>query len=184
MTEKVKLGEISSTIELTGSVEATRVARLASPAEGPVSNCCVREGDLVKEGQNLLSIGRKKATEALLQSAKQDLKTEQDELARIEQLVESGAIPRDQLDLAKAKQKRAVAQLEKMQESSDDYEVVTPWDGVISKVMVADGNYVVPRTVMVEIFDPDPWLFVPAVAGSSESRFASRYGRDSHIGCV
>jgi RND family efflux transporter MFP subunit len=163
VTEKVKLSEISSSIELTGSVEATRVARLASPAEGPVSNCCVREGDLVKEGQNLLSIGRKKATEALLQSAKQDFKTEQEELARIEQLVESGAIPRDQLDLAKAKHKRAVAQVEKMQESSDDYEVVTPWDGVISKVMVADGNYVVPRTVMVEIFDPGSLVIRTAV---------------------
>ncbi len=154
ITEKVKLSDISSTIELTGSVEATRIARLASPAEGPVSNCSVREGDLVNAGQNLLSIGRKKATEALLQSAKQDFKTEHEELARIEQLVESGAIPRDQLDLAKAKHKRAAAQLEKMQESSDDYEVVTPWDGIVSKVMVADGNYVVPRTVMVEVFDP------------------------------
>ena len=169
VTEKVKLSEISSTIELTGSVEPTRIARLASPAEGPVSNCTVREGDLVKVGQNLLSIGRKKATEALLQSAKQDFKTEQEELARIEQLVESGAIPRDQLDLAKAKHKRAVAQVEKMQESSDDYDVVTPWDGVVSKVMVADGNYVVPRTVMVEIFDPGS-LVVRTAAPEAQSQ--------------
>jgi RND family efflux transporter MFP subunit len=154
---------------LTGSVEATRIARLASPAEGPVSNCCVREGDLVKTGQKLLSIGRKKATEALLQSAKQDLKTEQDELARIEQLVETGAIPRDQLDLARTKHKRALAQLEKMKESSDDYEVVTPWDGVVSKVKVADGNYVVPRTVMVEIFDPGS-LVVRAAVPEAQSQ--------------
>ncbi len=172
VTETVKAGDISSSIELTGSVEATRVARLASPAEGPVSNCRVREGDVVKTGQNLLSIGRKKATDALLQSAKQDYKTEHEELARIEQLVESGAIPRDQLDLAKAKHKRAAAQLEKMQESSDDYEVVTPWDGVVSKVMVADGNYVVPRTVMVEIFDPESLIVRTAVpeAQSQELR--------------
>ena len=169
VTEKVKLSDISSTIELTGSVEATRVARLASPAEGPVSNCTIREGDPVKAGQNLLSIGRKKAADALLQSAKQDFKTEEEELARIEQLVESGAIPRDQLDLAKAKHKRAVAQLEKMQESSDDYEVVTPWDGVVSKVMVADGNYVVPRTVMVEIFDPGS-LVVRTAAPEAQSQ--------------
>ena len=169
VTEKVKLSNISSTIELTGSVEPTRIARLASPAEGPVSNCTIREGDLVKAGQNLLSIGRKKAADALLQSAKQDFKTEKEDLARIEQLVESGAIPRDQLDLAKAKHERAVAQLEKMQESSDDYEVVTPWDGVVSKVMVADGNYVVPRTVMVEIFDPGS-LVVRTAAPEAQSQ--------------
>ena len=126
----------------------------------------------MKEGEKVLSIGRKKATEALLQSAKQDFKTEQDELARIEQLVESGAIPKDQLDLARAKHKRAVAQSEKVQESSDDYEVVAPWDGIISKVMVADGNYVVPRTVMVEIFDPKSLVVRSAVpeAQSQELR--------------
>jgi RND family efflux transporter MFP subunit len=163
VTETVKSGEISSTIELTGSVEATRVARLASPAEGPISNCTVREGDPVKKGQNVLSIGRKKATEALLMSAKQDVKTEQEELARIEQLVESGAIPKDQLDLARTKYHRALAQREKVKESSDDYEVVAPWDGIISKVMVADGNYVVPRTVMVEIFDPRSLVIRSAV---------------------
>lgn len=163
VTEKVKLGEISSTIELTGSVEATRVARLASPAEGPVCNCNLREGDPVKEGERVLSIGRKKATEALLMSAKQEEKAEQVDLARIEQLVESGAIPKDQLDLAQTKYRRAMAQREKVKESSDDYEVAAPWDGIISKVLVADGNYVVPRTVMVEIFDPGSLVVRTAV---------------------
>ena len=57
----VELGDISTTLDLTGSVEATRVARLASPAEGPIYNCLVREGDIVKEGARILSIGRKKA---------------------------------------------------------------------------------------------------------------------------
>jgi RND family efflux transporter MFP subunit len=163
VTQKVELAEISNTMELTGSVEATRVARLASPAEGPVCNCNLREGDPVKEGERVLSIGRKKATEALLLSAKQDVKTEKEELARIEQLVESGAIPKDQLDLARTKFQRATAQREKVKETSDDYEVMAPWDGIISKVMVSDGNYVVPRTVMVEIFDPKSLVVRSAV---------------------
>jgi membrane fusion protein (multidrug efflux system) len=172
VTQTVTPGEISSTIELTGSVEATRVARLASPAEGPVCDCNLREGDPVKTGEKVLSIGRKKATEALLVSAKQDVKTEEEELARIEQLVQSGAIPRDQLDLARTKFHRATAQREKVKETSDDYEVMAPWDGVISKVMVSDGNYVVPRTVMVEIFDPKSLVVRSAVpeAHSQELR--------------
>lgn len=154
VTQTAQRGEISSTLELTGSVEATRIARLASPAEGPVCACNLREGDPVKQGEKVLSIGRKKATEALLASAKQEAQAEQTELARIEQLVESGAIPKDQLDLARTKYQRARAQREKVKETSDDYDVVAPWDGIISKVLVADGNYVIPRTVMVEVFDP------------------------------
>jgi RND family efflux transporter MFP subunit len=153
VTQEVQRGEISSTLELTGSVEATRVARLASPAEGPVINCRVREGDAVKEGDKILSIGRKRATEALLLSAQQDLKTEKEELESIEKLVESGAISKDQLQLARAKYHRMVAQLERVKENSEDYEVVAPWDGVVSKVLVNDGNYVAARTVLVEVFD-------------------------------
>jgi membrane fusion protein (multidrug efflux system) len=122
----------------------------------------------VKEGEKVLSIGRKKATEALLLSAKQDVKTEEEELARIEQLVESGAIPKDQLDLARTKYHRATAQREKVKETSDDYEVMAPWDGIISKVMVSDGNYVVPRTVMVEIFDPKSLVVRSAVPGPNQ----------------
>ncbi|MCA1960878.1 MAG: efflux RND transporter periplasmic adaptor subunit, partial [Desulfomonile sp.] len=140
-----------------------RVARLASPAEGPVSDARIREGDAVRAGQKLLSIGRKRATEAMLASAEQDLKTETDELGRIEKLVESGAIPKDQLQLAKAKHARMVAQLEKMKESSADYDIEAPWDGIISRVLVADGNYVAARTVLLEMFDPDSLVVRTAI---------------------
>lgn len=163
VTQAVQKGEIASTFDLTGSVEPTRVARLASPAEGPVSDARIREGDTVRAGQKLLSIGRKRATDAMLASAEQDLKTEKDELARIEKLVESGAIPKDQLQLARAKHARMVAQLEKMKESSADYEIEAPWDGIISKVLVADGNYVTARTVLVEMFDPNSLVVRTAV---------------------
>lgn len=163
VTEPVQKGEISSTLQLTGSVEATRVARLASPAEGPIYDSQVREGDSAKRGQKLLRIGRKTATEALLRSAEQELRTETEELGRIEKLVESGAIPKDQLDLAKARRARTMAQLEKVKESSQDYDIEAPWDGIISKVLVADGNYVAARTVLVEMFDPTSLVIRTAV---------------------
>jgi len=50
-----------------------------------------------------------------------------------------------------------------MKESSQDYEVVAPWDGVISKVHVAEGNYVAARTVLVEVFDPNSLVVRMAV---------------------
>ena len=55
--QEVKTMAISRTVELTGSVTATQVARLASPGEGPVQNCWtgVREGDEVKRGQRLIT---------------------------------------------------------------------------------------------------------------------------------
>lgn len=152
--QEVIVTEISSVLELTGSVEATRVARLASPAEGPILDCRVREGDTVRTGDKLLRIGRKKATEALLKSAQSDLEYAKNEFERVEKLVESGAIPEDQLELARSKHAKAIAQVEKVKESARDFEVVAPWDGIVSKVLVTDGNYVAARSALVEIFDP------------------------------
>ena len=154
MTETVKAQTISRILELTGSVEPVRVARLASPAEGPVQNLKAREGDHVKAGDVLLSIGRKEAADAWLASAREEVRKEAEELKRVEQLVEKGALPGEQLDRAKSTYERVRAQLIKAEESTGDYQVAAPWDGIVSRVLVTDGNYLSPRAPLVEIFDP------------------------------
>lgn len=169
----VELGDISTTLDLTGSVEPTRVARLASPAEGPIIDCSVREGDTVKKGDIIVSIGRKSANDALLLSALQDVQTEKEEMERIEKLVESGAIPQDQLQIEKAKYTRMVAQLERVKETSADYEIVAPWDGIVSKVLVLCGNYVSARTPLAEVFDPKSLVIRMAVPEAQSQDIAS-----------
>ncbi|MBN2289502.1 MAG: biotin/lipoyl-binding protein, partial [Candidatus Glassbacteria bacterium] len=91
---------ISEVLELTGSVEAYRVAQLASPAEGPVENLRVREGDRVRAGNTLLSIGRTQGADALVNAMREDLKKEEENLRRTRQLVENNALPGEQLDQA------------------------------------------------------------------------------------
>lgn len=147
-------GNISKALELTGSVTATRVARMGSPAEGPIMQCQVREGDRVVAGQMLLAIGRKKAADALVQAAGDSLAREQEEYKRIVKLVESGAIAAEELETANLNVSRARAELSKAMESVADYQIEAPWDGVISKVFVTDGYYVAPRESLVEIYDP------------------------------
>ena len=147
-------GSISETLELTGSVTATKVARMGSPAEGPIMQCQIREGDNVTAGQVLLTIGRKKAADALVQAARDSLAREQEELKRIIKLVDSGAIAAEELETANLKVSRAKAELSKGLESVEDYQIQAPWDGVVSKVFVTDGYYVAPRESLVEIYDP------------------------------
>jgi membrane fusion protein (multidrug efflux system) len=147
-------GSISKTLELTGSVTATKIARMGSPAEGPITQCQVREGDHVNAGQVLLTIGRKKAADAFVQAAQDSLAREQEELKRIIKLVESGAIAAEELETANLKVSRAKAELSKALESVEDYQIEAPWDGVVSEVFVTDGYYVAPRESLVEIYDP------------------------------
>jgi len=161
--EVAKSKKITRNIELTGTIEAARVARIASPAEGPVVNCSVREGDIVKQGQIILTLGRKRAVEELVEAARKELAREKEDLQRIEQLVSSGAIPAEQIEDAQLRVYRARAQLTKALESIEDYQIQAPWAGIVSKVYVTDGYFVSPRETLVEIFDPNSLVIRIAV---------------------
>lgn len=147
------------TLSQTGTVVATRTARMASPGEGPVAacqgfDCMVREGDRVTKGQSLMRIGRNKSAEALLSAAKQSLMERETDLQRVTELVNGGAVPGAQLDIARSATENARAQYTKALESTGDYEITAPWEGIVAKVHVAEGDYVAPRTTLLELFDP------------------------------
>jgi len=152
--QKVEAAPLSRTLELTGTATPTRQARLASPGEGPIQNCRVREGDQVKRGERLVTIGRSGAAAAQVTASAESVKEQQAELNRTKILVQSGAVPGSQLDTARAKYEGARALLAKARELAGDYSVAAPWDGVVSKVLVKDGDFVAPRAPLVEMYDP------------------------------
>jgi len=152
--EEVKTSSIDNYLDVNGYVEAERSARIASPAEGPITNCAFREGDRVRKGERILSLGRNASADAQLEAAKADLAREQEELKRVERLVEVSAIPRDELDRASANYARALSQLAKARESVEDYSIRAPWDGIISKMLATDGDFVAARTPLLEMYDP------------------------------
>jgi membrane fusion protein (multidrug efflux system) len=154
---------ISSGLELTGSVEPYRVARLASPAEGPIAGIRVREADRVEAGDALLSIGRKKGADALISSLREELKKEEDNLRRTRQLCESEALPGEQLDQARSAFEKVRAQLVQAEETAQDYTIYAPWDGVVSRVNVKEGEFVAPRAVLLEIYDPASLVILAAI---------------------
>jgi RND family efflux transporter MFP subunit len=149
-----RVGTIRSFRELPATVEPTRLAQLASPAEGPVLQLRVREGDRVTGGQLLVVIGRTRTTQARLASDREELRKVQDEFQRVERLVAKGALPGEMLDQARADLERAKAMVEAGEEAAADFQIRAPWTGVVSRVLVQEGNYVAPRMVLLEIFDP------------------------------
>ncbi len=161
--ETAKINEISFTLELTGSAEPYKVARLASPAEGPVHDIHVREGDLVKAGSAMLSIGRKEGIDALITSLREELKKEEDNLSRTKQLVESGAFAGEQLDNARASHEKIRALLVKAEETAQDYTIEAPWEGVVSRLLVKDGEFVSPRASLLEMYDPESMVIQASV---------------------
>jgi membrane fusion protein (multidrug efflux system) len=150
--------DIKDSIYLTGTIEPTKVAVMASPAEGPIVKCFVREGDIVSRDQVLVMVGRRHAAEATVLAAREELNKQADEFERIKKLVEGGAISGDQLDIAKTNLEKAKAALASAEMQEGDYSIRAPWDGIISKVWIAEGNYVAPRSNLVEIFAPESMI--------------------------
>jgi len=161
-----KLDTISRSVELPATVEPTRVARLASPAEGPVAQLLVREGDRIRTGQILVVIGRDRGAQAKLTAEREALRKAQDELGRVERLVEKGAIAGEELDRARTDFERANAMAEGSEESAADFRVTAPWQGIVSQVMVQEGNYVAPRSTLMEVFDPSSLVLRLALSES------------------
>lgn len=147
-------GEIVHAIELNGTVKPYRLARLASPAEGPVLKLQAREGDAVNVGKTLLTIGRKRSVDALIAYLTEELQKEEDNLNRTRRLVEGKALPGEELDKAKANFERIRSQLASAQESSRDYRIAAPFSGMVSRLFVSEGDFVAPRSALAEIYDP------------------------------
>lgn len=159
----VTKSHLARAVDLTGEVVPYRTARLASPAEGPIAHLRVRESDPVKTGDILLGIGRKKGIDALMTSLQEDLRKEEDNFRRTEHLVRIQALPGEQLDQAKTGFENAKAMLAKASETAHDYVIQAPWDGIVSRLNVKEGDFVGPRTALVEIYDPTSLIITAAV---------------------
>lgn len=155
VTAKVERSDISRTIVLNGSVEPVKSIKLSAPVEGPIMNLKFREGDELPKDTVILSLGRNKAAEASLMAAREEFKKEHEELKSVESLVKSGAISSDQLDRARANFEKAKALVAKAEEGMSDFKLSAPWNGVISKLYVNEGDYATPRAPLIEIFDPE-----------------------------
>lgn len=157
-------GTMTRNIELTGSVEAVRTARIASPAQGPIDGCEIREGDVVEKGQILLTIGRQEAAEEKVAAARGELAQEEEEFRKIETLVQSGAVPGERLDETRLRVAEARARLREANEKVEDFQIRAPWTGEVSRVFVTEGYFASPREDLVEMFDPESLVIRFAVS--------------------
>lgn len=144
---------IAHCLELTGTAEPYRQVSMASPAGGPVLKIAVREGDEIKVNELLLAIGRKEGVDALVSSLKDELSKEEAGLRRIKSLRESSAVSQEELEERQASYEKVKAAFIKAQETEQDHTIVSPWNGIVSRIFVKEGQFVIPHTPLLEIYD-------------------------------
>ncbi len=156
---------------LSGTTEAHRRSILSPKVSSTVTRVHVREGDVVKNGQVLVTLDirdfalRAQQAEAARDGAKVQVDAAKIDWTRIKALLAEKAVPQAQFDAIDARYKGAVAGLNAAEtavamakKGLHDSVIHAPFDGIIVKRMVNEGEYaaLMPPTPLVSIEEINP----------------------------
>jgi len=156
---------------LSGQTEAHRRSTLTPKVSSTVTRVHVRDGDIVKTGQALVTLDtqdfalRTQQAQAALQAAKVQLDSAKLDWNRSKSLLDEKAVPQAQFDMADARFKGAQAGVLQAEtavamgrKALRDATIHAPYGGIIVKRLVNEGEYasVMPATPLVIIEEVDP----------------------------
>ena len=147
---RVQAKEISSRVEVAGTLQAKETAAIAAKVSGIVTRVPIKLGSVVKAGDLLVAISageidaRVSQAEAQLALARRNLAREQNLLKKKASTVETVKNMRDQYDIALAGFNEAKSML--------GYTSITaPFDGVITRKDVNSGDLATPGTPLLHL---------------------------------
>jgi membrane fusion protein (multidrug efflux system) len=152
--EVVPKSEFEDTFKLPGVVEPNRIVTISAEIDGRIESIPVTEGAYIKKGDLLVKLN----TDLIgpqYRMAKSQLKRDEIEYKRMENLVKDEAIAQSDLDDAKNRFDISKAQFEEIKARLDRATIVAPTCGVLNKVVVEEGEYIQPGTPVAEIVDND-----------------------------
>jgi len=156
---------------LSGTTEAHRRSTLTPKVSSAVTRVHVREGDVVKAGQPLVTLDtrdfvlRAQQAEAARDGARVQLDAAKLEWTRVKKLLAENAVSQAQFDGIEARYKGAVAGLAAAEtavamakKALHDSVIRAPFDGIIVKRLVNEGEYaaVMPPTPLITIEEINP----------------------------
>jgi membrane fusion protein (multidrug efflux system) len=167
-------------LTITGQVTADQRADVTADTQGKVINVMVERGTKVKLGQPVVQLDVRSAAlsaneaQANLTAAKAQKDLAEQECARTEQLLKTGAITKSDYDhqmtqctSAREQVAAATARASMMSKSVADGLVRAPFDGVVSEKNISPGEWVQPGKPLFTLVKDDPLkvsLSVPEAA--------------------
>lgn len=119
-------------LEYAGTVEPYQKARIGAQMSGTVEKIYVKEGDIVKEGQILVQMNTQQLTQAKIQ-----FELAESDYKRMKSLYETGSIPEQQLERAKANYEAAKASYELILSNT---QIRAPFDGIVTEKLMNEGE--------------------------------------------
>ncbi len=173
---KPNLQTVKETIEVVGSLKASRRTMVSSEIAGKIEKIHFEEGEsvpgpingteeapiLVSLDDDLLQVERQEA-EASLESARSELEKARDQFQRQKMMHEKGAtteaeFTRSKIEVSRARAavKQAEARLERAKERLSKTKIRAPFAGELGERLKDEGSFVRPGDALVEVVKRDP----------------------------
>ncbi len=119
-------------LEYAGTVEPYQKARIGAQMSGTIEKIYVNESDFVKAGQILIQMNTQQLTQAKIQ-----FELAQSDYNRMKSLFETGSIPEQQLERARANYETAKASYELILSNT---QIRAPFDGIVTEKLMNEGE--------------------------------------------
>lgn len=151
-TAPVTMRNTSESITSVGTLMSNESVIVTSETSGRITSINFAEGQDVKAGQVLVRIDDS-TLKAELDSAVTDLELNNAKYRRAEDLVASGAVSKQDRDIAYADRQRSEADVRHAQAALDKTVIKAPFSGTVGLRQVSAGNYIQPGTQIVNLED-------------------------------
>lgn len=154
--------QVNREISLYGRTEPDRFATLRAEVKGQVTDIFVQEGQLVKQGQKILSLDSNDL-KAQLRSARSILKQREIELEGAQSLGKKGFQSQSALAQASANVEQAKAEIERLELTLNNTIITAPFDGVLNRRHVEIGDLLREGDTIATVVDLDPMIITADV---------------------
>lgn len=141
------------TEEVVGTVRAKLQAKLEARLSGRIEKMPVALGDKIQKGQLVARLDAKEIP-ARLEQAEAALEEAERNWKRVSALYEQQSVTRADYDAAQSRQRVAKGAVAESRAMLDYVEIVSPFDGVVTKKWAEVGDLAAPGKPLVDIEDP------------------------------
>ncbi|BBB32606.1 RND family efflux pump membrane fusion protein [Thermotomaculum hydrothermale] len=200
-TARVKKGVFKKWMLYIGTLESNKQAMVRGRIQGQVTKILKREGDFVKKGDKIIeldgiegsSFGTRKALEKSIQDQKKAIADMEKTVANLKNIYErdlnlyqNKAISKQALEVSENRLKAGEIQLSNLkkglynlQDKFSFYSVRAPFSGVITKVMVNEGDVIMPSMPLVQLENKNACKLVVTVASDDIPKI--KVGREAKV---
>lgn len=157
-TTDVRQRSVESFERVPGSARAIKTASLEAKVSGRIVSIKANEGSRVKQGDLLIEVDAYDIKARLNQAAATAKQAEKD-FQRISALLPAGAATKQEYDAAQARLQVSNAAVDEAKAQLDYSKIGAPFDGVIARKFVDEGDFAQPGKVLLSLEDDQSFRF-------------------------